>query len=127
MKGHLYVVFFRKKKMKNTLKKNYEFKNVLEKGKFYRGKYLVIYILKNNRDINITGIAVSKKAAGGSVQRNRIKRVIREGYRLLKDELQEGYDIVFLWNKNVSVEDCSYINVSKEMKKLFKKADFFKK
>ena len=127
MKGHLYVVFFRKKKMKNTLKKNYEFKNVLEKGKFYRGKYLVIYILKNNRDINITGIAVSKKAAGGSVQRNRIKRVIREGYRLLKDELQEDYDIVFLWNKNVSVEDCSYINVSKEMKKLFKKADFFKK
>ena len=121
------MVFFRKKKMKNTLKKNYEFKNVLEKGKFYRGKYLVIYILKNNRDINITGIAVSKKSAGGSVQRNRIKRVIREGYRLLKDELQEGYDIVFLWNKNVSVEDCSYINVSKEMKKLFKKADFFKK
>lgn len=121
------MVFFRKKKMKNTLKKNYEFKNVLEKGKFYRGKYLVIYIKKNNRNINITGIAVSKKAAGGSVQRNRIKRVIREAYRLLKDDLENGFDIVFLWNKSVSVDDCSYINVSKEMKYLFKKADFFKK
>ena len=124
------MVFFRKKKMKNTLKKNYEFKNVLEKGKYYRGKYLVIYIMKNNRDnddTNVTGIAVSKKAAGGSVQRNRIKRVIREGYRLLRDDLETGYDIVFLWNKNVSVEDCSYNNVSKEMKDLFKKANFFKK
>ena len=112
------MVFFRKKKMKNTLKKNYEFKNVLEKGKYYRGKYLVIYIMKNNRDnddTNVTGIAVS------------IKRVIREGYRLLRDDLETGYDIVFLWNKNVSVEDCSYNNVSKEMKDLFKKANFFKK
>ena len=63
----------------------------------------------------------------GAVQRNRIKRVIREGYRLLRDDLETGYDIVFLWNKNVSVEDCSYNNVSKEMKDLFKKANFFKK
>ena len=28
----------------DTLKKNYEFKNVLDKGKFYRGKYITMYI-----------------------------------------------------------------------------------
>ena len=32
----------------DTLKKNYEFKNVLNKGKFYRGNYITIYITKNN-------------------------------------------------------------------------------
>ena len=35
------------KKIK-TLKKNYEFKNVLSKGKFFVGKYVTIYI-KNNK------------------------------------------------------------------------------
>ena len=33
----------------NTLKKNYEFKNVLNKGKFYKGKYITIYITKNKK------------------------------------------------------------------------------
>ena len=36
------------KKIK-TLKKNYEFKNVLSKGKFFVGKYVTIYI-KNNKN-----------------------------------------------------------------------------
>ena len=31
----------------STLKKNYEFKNVLSKGKFYIGNQVIIYILKN--------------------------------------------------------------------------------
>ena len=32
-----------------TLKKNYEFKNVLSKGKFYIGKQVSIYVLKNRK------------------------------------------------------------------------------
>mgnify|MGYP005906878085 FL=1 len=38
--------------MKKTkiLKKNYEFKNVLSKGKFFVGKYVTIYI-KNNKNL----------------------------------------------------------------------------
>ena len=34
----------------DTLKKNYEFKNVLNKGKFYRGRYVTIYINKNKEE-----------------------------------------------------------------------------
>ena len=37
----------------DTLKKNYEFKNVLDKGKFYRGKYITFYITKNKKEKNI--------------------------------------------------------------------------
>ena len=37
--------------MKKTrmLKKNYEFKNVLTKGKYYGGKQIEIFVLKNNK------------------------------------------------------------------------------
>ena len=44
-----------------TLKKNYEFENVLRKGKFYIGKQITIYITKNREEINKFGIAISKK------------------------------------------------------------------
>ena len=45
----------------DTLKKNYEFKNVLTKGKYYNGNYIDIYIKKNNKNFNYIGIAVSVK------------------------------------------------------------------
>ena len=64
------------KKIK-TLKKNYEFKKVMTKGKFYIGNQIIIYITENEKKINIIGIAVSKKTCG-AVGRNSIKRKIRE-------------------------------------------------
>ena len=49
--------------MKKTtmLKKNYEFKTVLTKGKCFREKEIEAFILKNNKKRNFLGIAVSTK------------------------------------------------------------------
>ena len=104
-----------------TLKKNYEFKNVLTKGKFYIGKQISIYVLKNNKKTNVIGIAVSIKQCG-AVQRNRIKRLIRENYRLIKNNLKEGYDIVFLWNKKERANEANYYIIKEDMQKIFKKS-----
>lgn len=104
-----------------TLKKNYEFKNVLSRGKFYIGKQIHIYILKNNKNSNVIGIAVSTKECG-AVQRNRIKRLIRENYRLIKNNLREGYDIVFLWNKKERANEANYYIIKEDMQKIFKKS-----
>ena len=84
----------------NTLKKNYEFRYVLSKGQYYRGKCLTIYIKKNKLNKNIIGIAINTKM-GKAVKRNAVKRLIRENYRLLKDKIEPGNSIVFLWNKNI--------------------------
>ena len=108
-----------------TLKKNYEFKNVLQKGKFYKGKYVTIYIQKNKKEKNIIGIAVSKKV-GKANKRNRLKRLIRESYRLQKDYLLEGFNIVFIWNKGVNIENLNYSIISEDIINLLKRARMYK-
>ncbi len=106
------------------LKKNYEFKMVLQRGKRLRATQIEIFILKNNKDINLLGIAVSKKA-GNSVYRNRIKRLIRENYRLLENNIRTGYTFLILWNIKTKKEDATFSNIGKDMKSILKKANAF--
>ena len=108
--------------MKNTetLKKNYEFKNVFTKGKYYSGKYIEIFYIKNNKKINNIGIAISSKITN-AVGRNKIKRLIRENYRLLEEQLITGYNIIFLWKKKQNVENANFTNIKDDMKNIFTK------
>lgn len=105
----------------NTLKKNYEFKRVLNRGQYYYGKYIQFFIIKNNRNINRMGIAISSKIAG-AVERNKIKRLIRENYRLLiKNNILKGYDFVFIWNKNRNPKEADYYEIKKDFENIFKR------
>lgn len=112
------------KKMK-TLKKNYEFQNILSKGKFYIGKQITVYILKNKKEENVIGIAISSKTCN-AVKRNAIKRKIRESYRLMTNKLEKGYKIVFLWNKKVPIEQANFHVISQDMENIFSKAGILK-
>lgn len=113
--------------MKKTkmLKKNYEFKNVLSKGKYYSGKCIEAFIKKNNtQNVNFLGIAIGVKIAK-AVKRNHIKRLIRENYRQYEMKIKTGYSMVFLWKKKVAVEEATYENIQKDMLKIFDKANIF--
>ena len=103
------------------LKMNYEFKNVFSKGDFFINEQIVVYIMKNNLNYNRIGIAVSSKS-GHAVQRNHVKRIIRECYYKYKDDIKVSYDILFVWNKKCNIDNISYDIVLEEMKKAFLKA-----
>lgn len=102
----------------NTLKKNYEFKNVINRGKYFIKKQIVVYIMKNNKEKNYIGIAINNKICN-AVKRNYIKRKIRESYRKIEKNLAQGYDIVFLWNKNTKPEEADFNEINKEMIEIF--------
>ena len=103
-----------------TLKLNYEFKNVLNKGEYIPGKQVILYFLDNKKSENRIGIAVSRKLAK-AVKRNRIKRVIRAAYQTINKESKQGKDIVFIWNKNEKIENLDFNIVSDDIRKAFLK------
>lgn len=59
----------------------------------HANSYLVLYARKNRTDTNRVGITVSKKL-GHAVVRNRVRRRLREVYRLHELAFQPGWDIV---------------------------------
>lgn len=76
-----------------SLKSNEDFKEVYSTGKSFANKYLIMYVKRNDLSINRLGISVSKKV-GNSVVRHRIKRLIRESYRLSEDSIIIGLDLI---------------------------------
>lgn len=95
-------------KYSESLKKNEEFKEVYKRGKSLANRFLVLYVKKNNLGRNRVGISVSKKV-GNSVVRHRIKRLIREVYRLHEEYFHIGYDLVFI--ARVNAKDCAYNSI----------------
>ena len=76
-----------------TLKKNYEFRRLYAKGRSAVMPALVIYARPNRRSENRVGFTVTTRL-GHAVTRNRIRRRLREIYRLHEAELKPGTDLV---------------------------------
>ena len=105
------------------IKKNKDFLKLYKKGKFFVAKYLVLYVLNNNSNVNRLGVTASK-TFGNSVKRNRIRRLIKESYRYYEGQLKQGFDLVFVARSCDELPDFS--EVKKEMKYLLRKLEMFK-
>ena len=79
-------------KFSSSLKLNHIFKRLYHTNGFGNG-FLVLYARKNRTDTNRVGITVSKKLGKAHI-RNRVRRRLREVYRLHEDQFQPGWDIV---------------------------------
>ncbi|MBQ7331217.1 MAG: ribonuclease P protein component [Oscillospiraceae bacterium] len=79
-------------KFSSSLKLNHIFQRLYRSSGQANG-YFVMYARKNRTDTNRVGVTVSKKL-GHAVVRNRIRRRVREIYRLNEDAFQPGWDIV---------------------------------
>lgn len=64
-------------KKKYIVKKKEEFNEIIRQTKSYKNKYISIYIRKNNLDYSRFGISIPKKY-GKAVERNKIKRQVKE-------------------------------------------------
>ena len=70
-----------------SLKTGPEFLRVYRRGRSYGSELLVLYVLESEKgqEAGRLGISISKKV-GGSVERHRLRRLIKESFRLRKSE-----------------------------------------
>jgi len=102
------------RKSERILKKK-DFSAAYDKGKRLSSANFIVFLHPNESGIPRLGVTVSKKV-GEAVKRNRIKRLLREFFRLNKDRLPPGQDVVIVARKDTSTK--KYDEVRRELETL---------
>src|SRR5438093_11128369 len=81
------------------LRRPADFQRVYDRRRSVSDGRLIVYACGNDLPYNRLGLSVSRKI-GGAVQRNRMRRLFREAYRLTKQDLPTGLDLVVIPRKS---------------------------
>ena len=113
-----------------AVKENHLYQKAYTKGKKAVGRYTVVYVMKDLKasllkrahplkvSINRVGLTVTKKI-GGAVIRNRVKRILREGYRLCEKELPLRRGRIVIIVAREAAKSAKSTDICSEMKKQF--------
>ena len=113
-----------KAKKFSVIKENHLFLKAYGKGKGYVSDALAVYVLRGrDRKKTFVGFTVSKNR-GNAVVRNKIRRRMREAYRILYPFISEGYIIVIVARSACS--SYSSTELCEQMYALFRKATLLK-
>jgi ribonuclease P protein component len=89
-----------------------DFVNLNRSGKRYRTGHFTVLFKENGLIIARLGITVNRRI-GNAARRNRIKRLIREFFRLNKESFQKGYDFVVIANRGA--HDLGFKDINEEL------------
>ena len=112
--------------MKRTvsLNQNRDFRWLYARGKSAVGVYLAVYMRKNRSGALRVGLTVGSKL-GGAVSRNKVRRRMKEAYRLSEHLLLPGHDIVIV--ARVRAQEAKFEALRQELLRLFTKLGLLNK
>ncbi len=110
-------------KKTNMIKSNRTFRYIYKKGATASTPYMAFYATKDRWGKNNLGITVNVKI-GKAVIRNRIKRIIKESYRLNEENVKDGYNIVIV--SRFKMANATFFDTQKSLITLLKKLELWK-
>lgn len=108
---------------RRILRQKGDFQRVYRLGKSYANHYLVIYVFRSNGNEDKVGFAAGKKL-GNAVTRNRVKRLMRECFRLNQDMIKPGFTLLLVGRKDAVSE--KYEKIENAFLNLGRKAGILK-
>jgi ribonuclease P protein component len=118
-----------------TLKEHHLYQKTFQRGKRYTGRIVSVFVLRDyaaerlrranpeKRFYNRFGVSVTKKV-GGAVERSRVKRILRAGYRAVEPELKAGFLVVV--SPRVGILDAKSTDVERELRRGFAAIGMFR-
>ena len=101
-----------------SMKENHLFRRLYAKGKSSVSPALAVYVRPNRRRENRLGITVGTKV-GKAVRRNKVRRRLREAYRINEGRMTSGWDIVVV--ARVRAAYAPYAELERELLRLLDK------
>ena len=95
----------------SRLTKSSDFRGVFNSAHRCADSNFLVLVKKNELGFARLGMAISKKRVNSAVARNKIKRLVRESFRLNRNSLK-GLDLVVLAQKNITYKDNRIIRKS---------------
>jgi len=104
---------------RNRLKKQKDFEKIFKNGKSFKQGSLYLKINKNDLQSSRFGFIISKKFSKKAVERNRIKRILREIVKERIEEVVKGLDVAIIVNPETKAD---FQELKKTIDILFKKS-----
>lgn len=104
---------------KHRLTQDKDFKRIFKKGKFFIVKFINLRIIENSLDVSRFGFIISKKNFKKSVDRNKIKRRLRDAIHSRLEKIKPGFDIVIMIRKEIG--EKSFKEIDEVMEEILKK------
>ena len=107
-----------------SMKENHLFRRLYSKGTNASTATLVVYARPNHARRNRLGLTVGTKV-GKAVKRNKVRRRIREAYRIHEDQMTPGWDLVVV--ARVKAAFVPYSQLERDLLRLLDKLGVRKK
>lgn len=95
------------------LTKEADFRKLRDRGRSWANPLVVLYALPNEFGVTRVGVSASKRI-GGAVTRNRVKRLIKEAFRLRLNAVKQGWDVLFIARQPTAAADFRMVSSAVE-------------